>query len=247
MRGYDEASYGHGFADVYDDWYHGVSDVDATVATLARLADGGPVLELGVGTGRLAIPLAATGIDVHGVDSSPEMLAQLTAKSGAGRVRVRLGDMAIDLPEATFSLVFAAYNTFWNLLTEENQRTCFAQVAARLSAAGSFVIEASVPDATLHEPPQQVGLRSLSVDRVVLSVTSAHPDAQRTDGQFIEISETGGVRLRPWSVRWVTIEQLDQMAADVGLSCVQRWEAFDGTPFTASSSQHVSVYRRLGS
>lgn len=245
VRGYDDASYGEGFADVYDDWYAGITDVSASVATLATLAGDGPVLELGVGTGRLAIPLAATGLQVHGVDSSPAMLQRLAAKPGAEAVRVSLGDMSDDLPAGPFTLAFIAYNTFWNLLTEARQRDCFAHVAQRLSLGGLFVVEAFVPDLALHDPPSQVGVRSLTVDRVVLSVTRARVDEQLAEGQFIDISESGGVQLRPWSIRWVTVEQLDEMASAAGFALAERWEAFDRTPFTAASARHVSVYRKL--
>lgn len=244
MRGYNDSSYGDGFADVYDDWYAGITDIAATVATLGALANGGPVLELGVGTGRLAIPLAATGLAVHGVDSSAAMLQQLAAKPGSAAVQVTLGDMADELPVGRFTLAFIAYNTFWGLLTEERQRRCFSQVAERLADEGAFVVEANVPDPSLHDPPAQVGVRSMTVERVVLSVTQARVDEQLAEGQFIDITEAGGIRLRPWSIRWVTIEQLDAMAAAAGLAIVDRWEAFDRSPFTAVSTRHVSVYRK---
>ncbi|MCE9622915.1 MAG: class I SAM-dependent methyltransferase [Actinomycetia bacterium] len=244
MRGYDDASYGEGFADVYDDWYAGITDTDATVATLSALANGGRVLELGVGTGRLAIPLASTGLDVYGVDSSTAMLRQLAAKPNSAAVHVSLADMAEELPAGPFSLIFVAYNTIFNLTTEQRQRSCFAQVAQRLSDGGTFVVEAFVPDPSLHDPPSQVAVRSMAVDRVVLSVTQARVDAQLAEGHFIEITEAGGVRLRPWSIRWVTLEQLDNMAAAAGLALAERWEAFDRSPFSATSTRHVSVYRK---
>ena len=244
VRGYDDASYGDAFADVYDDWYAGITDVDSTVATLAALAKGGRVLELGVGTGRLAIPLAATGLEVHGIDSSAAMLQRLAAKPGAAAVHVVLGDMADDLPSGPFTLAFVAYNTFWNLLTEARQQSCFEQVAQRLTPDGVVVVEAFVPDPSLHDPPSQVSVRSLAVDRVVLSVTQARVDEQLAEGHFIDITEAGGVRLRPWSIRWVTLQQLDAMATTAGLALADRWEAFDKSPFGPTSARHVSVYRK---
>jgi SAM-dependent methyltransferase len=249
VRGYDDASYGEGFADVYDDWYADITDVDTTVATLAMLADGGRVLELGVGTGRLAIPLAAAGLHVHGIDSSAAMLQRLAAKPGGDRhfndkVNVSLGDMVDELPAGPFTLAFIAYNTIWNLLTEDRQRRCFKEVAKRLTDGGAFVVEAFVPDPALHDPPSQVGVRSMTVDRVVLSVTLGTVAEQRAEGHFIDISEAGGVRLRPWSVRWLTVEQLDEMAAAAGLALAERWQAFDRSPFSAASTRHVSVYRK---
>lgn len=244
MRGYDDASYGEGFADVYDEWYTGITDIGTTVATLSALAGNGPVLELGVGTGRLAIPLAATGLQVHGVDSSSAMLQQLAAKPGSDAVHVSLGDMSDDLPAGPFTLAFIAFNTFWNLLTEDRQRGCFTHVQRCLTADGVFVVEASVPDPALHDPPSQVGIRSLAVDRVVLSVTRARVEEQLAEGQFIDITESGGVRLRPWSIRWVTVAQLDAMADAAGFGLVERWEAFDRSAFSPASERHVSLYRK---
>ena len=244
VRGYDDASYGDGFADVYDDWYAELTDVDATIATLSALAGDGPVLELGVGTGRLAIPLAAAGLQVYGVDSSAAMLQRLAAKAGGSAVHVTLGDMAIDLPTGPFSLAFCAYNTFCNLLTEASQRGCVSNVAERLTTGGALVVEAFVPNPSLHDQSAQIGVRSLAVDRVVLSVTIRTLADQRAEGQFIDITEARGVRLRPWSVRWVTVDQLDEMAAAAGLAISERWEAFDRSPFGPHSTRHVSVYRK---
>lgn len=243
MRGYDDASYGDAFADVYDDWYHDISDVDATTAALTTLAGAGPVLELGVGTGRLAIPLAAAGLTVHGLDTSAAMLQQMAAKPGGERVHPHVGDMVDGLPAGPFSLVFVAYNTFFSLLTEERQRACFTQVAARLAPDGVFVIEAFVPDPA-HDPGNGISVRSLTADRVVLSVSTFDTDAQRAEGQYVDITEAGGVRLRPWSIRWATPTQLDAMAAAAGLTCGDRWEDFSGTLFGPDSPRHVSVYRR---
>ena len=118
MRGYDDTSYGAAFADVYDDWYQGISDIDATIADLVELAGGGAVLELGVGTGRLAIPLAyhAQGPStVAGIDTSPAMLDRLRANDPEHRIEVSCGDMVDDLPDGPFTLVFVAYNTIFNL------------------------------------------------------------------------------------------------------------------------------------
>ncbi|MDO8363764.1 MAG: class I SAM-dependent methyltransferase [Actinomycetota bacterium] len=245
MHGYHDASYGDAFADVYDDWYQGISDIEATTAALARLAaqaGGGRVLELGVGTGRLAIPLAATGLEVHGLDTSAAMLARMAAKPGGAAVHAHAGDMVDGMPEGLFAVVFVAYNTLFNLLTHQRQQECFQAARARLTEGGSFVIEAFVPDAQ-HDPESNVTVRSVTADRVVLSVSSSNPAEQQAEGQYVDITEAGGVRLRPWSIRWATPEQLDGMAAAAGLALAQRWEAFDGTPFTVDSPRHVSVYQ----
>jgi SAM-dependent methyltransferase len=247
VHGYGPTSYGDGFADVYDDWYAGVSDVAATVASIAGLADGGRVLELGVGTGRLAVPLAhagaATGMEVHGIDTSAAMLDRLRAKDPDGRVTTHLGDMVDDLPAGPFTVVFVAYNSLFNLTDPDRQRACFTAVAERLTPGGRFVVEAFVPD----EPPRvgsEVTVRSLTVDRVVLSVSVHRPDDRVAEGQFVELSAEGGVRMRPWMIRYATPAELDDMAAAAGLELEHRWRGFDDHSFERDDERHVSVYRR---
>jgi ubiquinone/menaquinone biosynthesis C-methylase UbiE len=246
MNGFESTSYGDAFADVYDDWYANVSDVDSTVAFLAHLAGqthSFAVLELGVGTGRLAMPLAAAIAkqSVIGIDSSEKMLAVLTAKDHQGSVTAILGDMVADLPDTALGLVFVAYNTLFSLTSAGNQQACFSEVAKRLVAGGHFVIEAFVPD----DHPQtgdHIEVRTMTRDSVVLSVSRSHPDLT-IDGQFIQFTEAGGIRLRPWQILPSTPEQLDEMAAIAGLELVQRMESFAGTAFSTQSTRHVSVYR----
>jgi SAM-dependent methyltransferase len=243
VRGYGSNSYGDGFADVYDEWYADVTDVDATVARLAELAGpGGNVLELGVGTGRLAVPLADAGLSVTGIDSSTAMLEQLASRDPDGRVVSIAGDMVDDLPAGPFDAALVAYNTLFNLLADGAQQRCFAAVARRLRPGGRFVVEAFVPDAD-QASGSDVSVRSMEVDRVVLSVSRHSPDGQQASGQFVEFTESGGVRLRPWSVRWATVEQLDAMAAAAGFDREARFGSMSGEPFTDDSAQHVTVYR----
>jgi SAM-dependent methyltransferase len=248
MRGYDERSYGDGFADVYDEWYADVTDVDATVARMLSLAGpGGRVLELGVGTGRLAVPMAAAGLLVVGVDSSAAMLDRLSerdvAGDVAGDVTAICGDMVVDLPDGPFDAALVAYNTIFNLLDEATQNRCFVEVAQRLRPGGAFVVEAFVPDADRRaRPTSDVSVRTLAVDHVVLSVAVDDPDNQRAEGQFVQFSESGGVRLRPWSIRWATPAQLDEMADRAGLTLVERFSDMAGAEFDDDSDQHVSIY-----
>jgi SAM-dependent methyltransferase len=246
MRGYHERSYGDGFADVYDEWYADVTDVDATVRRMTALAGaGGSVLELGVGTGRLAVPMAAAGLRVVGVDSSQPMLDRLTARDPAGTVTVIRGDMVDDLPEGPFDAALVAYNTIFNILDGDGQQRCFDAVAARLRPGSTFVVEAFVPDA--DRPPgstSDVSVRSLAADHVVLSVSVDDPEHQRAEGQFVQFTESGGVRLRPWSIRWSTPDQLDAMAERAGLVLRERTADMAGAPFTHDSEQHVSIYEK---
>jgi SAM-dependent methyltransferase len=249
MDGYDERTYGDAFADVYDEWYAGISDVDVTVDDLLDLAGAGPVLELGVGTGRLAVPLAeagrAAGVRVVGVDASAAMLARLTERDTARLVHAVEADMVRGLPAGPFTLVFVAYNTLFNLTDDGAQTACFQAVAERLVPGGRFVVEAFVPE----HPPRtgdDVAIRTMAADRVVLSLSRHDPSRQAAAGQFVELTEAGGVRLRPWSIRYATPAQLDAAAELAGLALEHRWEAFGRSPFGPDSPRHVSVYRSDG-
>jgi SAM-dependent methyltransferase len=250
MEGYDATTYGEAFADVYDEWYAAISDVDATVATLLELAGAGPVLELAVGTGRLAVPLARAGagrrLAVSGIDASAAMLARLAARDPDRLVETVIGDMAADLPHGPFSLVVIAYNSLFNLTEASAQAACFAAVASRLARHGRFVVEAFVPDEPFPDG-DAVEVRSMTAERIVLSVTRNTAATQSAAGQFVEFAggpgENATVRLRPWAIRYATPAQLDAMASTAGFTLEHRWEDFARQPFTPDSARHVSVYR----
>lgn len=251
MDGYDRATYGDRFAEVYDDWYDGITDAEACAALVAALADlggdlgGGPVLELGVGTGRLAVPIAALGVEVVGVDASAAMLEQLSAKAGDASVEAVLGDMADPpLGDRRFAVVLIAYNTLFNLVEVDEQRRCLATAADRLLPGGSVVVEAFVPEAERFE--QQVTPRTITADRVVLAVSRSDPATQEAMGQYVDIT-AAGIALRPWHIRWSTPEQLDALAAEAGLALADRWAGWDRAPFGPDAAAHVSRYVRAGS
>lgn len=249
MEGYDARTYGDRFAEVYDDWYGDVTDATACTAHLARLvhtSGGGPVLELGVGSGRLALPLVERGLVVHGIDASAAMVERLRAKPGGDQVRVTVGDMAeLALADAPrFALVFVAFNTFFNLATEEAQRRCLQRVAALLAPEGRFVLEAFVPD----DDPEPVATaavqpRHIAADEVVLTVSQIDRSAQTISGQHVHLRESG-IRLRPWHLRYASPAQLDAMAASAGLELESRTGGWLGEPFDEHSGVHVSTYRR---
>jgi len=246
MDGYDDTTYGEAFADIYDEWYEGISDADVTVATLLDLAGDGPVLELGVGTGRLSVPLAIAGapagLAVTGIDASPAMLERHASRDTDGLVTVETGTMEGPLPGGPFGLVFVAYNTLFNLTDRDRQLRCFASVAEVLTPGGRFVVEAFVPWPA-PDRDDEVSVRSLTADRVVLSVSVRQHDLQIAEGQFVEITEAGGVRLRPWSIRYAAPAELDEMAGAAGMEVEQRWESFAQDAFSAESERHVTVYR----
>jgi len=242
VDGYNDATYGDRFVDVYDQWYGGADtdrDTADAVAFLTEVAAGGTALELGAGTGRLAIPLAATGLAVTGLDSSQAMLDALAAKPGADLVATRVGDMAGPLPDGPWALVFVARNTFFNLTSEDAQRRCLAEVARTLGPDGRFVLEAFVPDGSRQRSSVQV--REVELDRVVLFVDRHDPDTQQAWSSFVELTPTGNT-FRPCHVRYATPAQLDSMAAAAGLVLLDRHERWDRTPFTGDSPTHVSTY-----
>ncbi|MEQ8840032.1 MAG: class I SAM-dependent methyltransferase [Acidimicrobiales bacterium] len=242
MDGYGPETYGESFADVYDEWYGDVSDVEATVNGVVALAAGGPVLELGVGTGRLAIPIAAAGLEVVGVDASPAMLARLAAKPGAGSVQAVLADMAAPpVAPAHFSVAFAAFNTFFNLTDSSAQQRCAAALATVLRPGGCVAIEGFVPpDNGLTDGG--VSVREVTNDRAVLSVSSHDAAAQHIRGQHIDIS-AAGIVMRPWMLHYQSPDQLDALFLGAGFARERRHADWTGAPFDENADTHVSVYR----
>ena len=248
MQGFDPTTYGQGFADVYDEWYGDGADVDDTVDLLAGLAGGHPVLELGIGTGRLALPLAARGVEVHGIDASPAMVERLRAKPGGGAIPVETGDFA-DVGAAVaggFGVVFVAFNTLFNLTSAEAQARCFANVARRLRPGGRFVVEAFVPDPDRFPEGGSVSPTIIEADRVVLLVARQDRAAQTVTASHVSITEDG-IRLRPLFLRYSSPDELDGMAVAAGLRLEDRWAGWDGRPYDDDAERHVSVYRQAAS
>jgi SAM-dependent methyltransferase len=178
---YDPTTYGDRIADVYDEWFAVPSDTEDTVGFLSDLAGSGPVLELGIGTGRVALPLAQRGHEVRGVDASEAMVEKLRAKTGGEHIPVTIGDFAeLDIEEE-FSLVYVVFNTFFALLSQEEQVRCFENVARRLrDEGGAFVIEVFVPDMTRWDRNQWIEARHVGNDNVVLDAARHDPAEQRS-------------------------------------------------------------------
>jgi SAM-dependent methyltransferase len=241
MEDKGERTYDGRCADVYDQWF-GYFD-EAAVDVLEGLAGGGRVLELGIGTGLLALPLAARGVEVHGIDSSPEMVARLRAKPGGDRVPVTLGDFADAEAAGEFSLVFVVYNTFFALGSQEEQVRCFGNVAARLAPGGAFVVEAFVPDPAQFTAGHGLRVLHSEAGRVGLKVSQHDPVGQKIKSQHVVITE-GGARLFPVEVRYAWPSELDLMARLAGLRLRARWGGWRREEFGAKSEKHVSVYER---
>lgn len=247
MQGYDRATYGDRFADVYDDWYPGGPDTVTAVAAISALAASegatpGPVLELGVGTGRLAVPLSEAGLAVTGLDASSAMLDRLAAKPGGQRIVAVLGDMAGPLPDGPFAVVVLARNTFFNLTTDDAQHRCLTEVRRVLAPEGRLVLEAFVPEER-SDTRSSVEVRDISADRVVLFVDRHDPVTQEAWSSFVELTASG-TTFRPCHVLYRRPDQLDAMAVAAGLRLQERWSGWDGRRFDDDSPSHVSIYRR---
>jgi SAM-dependent methyltransferase len=244
MRDYTASTYGDHIAARYDD-LEGSMDPAACVEFLAGLAGVGPALELGIGTGRVALPLAARGVEVHGLDASRKMVAKMRAKKGGKRIPVTFGDFR-DVPVAgEFALVYVVFNTFFSLLTQEDQVRCFAAVARRLRPGGVFVIEAFVPDPTRFDRHQRTETFGVGVDYAHVGVNRYDPVGQVVSGQHIEIVR-GRVKAYPLCIRFAWPSELDLMARLAGLHLRERHGGWRREPFTAASGAHVSVYERPG-
>ena len=237
----DPGLFGRLWAATYDG--PGNPDPAPAVDFLAPLADGGPVLELAVGTGRVALPLAARGIAVEGVEASPEMVAHLRAKPGGADMPVTIGDMA-DVPVAgPYRLVFLVFNTLFNLVSEERQAACFRNVARVLAPGGAFVIETFVPDPADFDRDEQVQVREVTEDSATIRVHRYDRAAQTFVRQTVTF-DAAGVHLKPFAMRYAWPEQIDELAERAGLRLTERYADWDRSPFDADSRSHISVYRR---
>ena len=243
MEQWRSETFGQRHAADYDRGSHR-DDTDATVDLLASLAGSGPVLELAVGTGRVALPLAARGVRVDGLEISPEMVEQLRAKPGGGDLDVVIGDMADFRLPARYPLVFLVFNSLFNLVTQDEQVRCFERVAEHLTDDGIFVIECLVPTSLQRlRGDQYVDAEAIGLDHVVFDVGRHDPVHQRLDEMHVVLTEQG-VRLYPVVTRYAWPAELDLMARLAGLRRRDRWAGWHREPFTADSRQHVSVYGR---
>lgn len=240
MEKYEPSTYGDRIAPIYDDLYGGF-DPSIAVGTLSELAGDGPVLELAIGTGRVAIPLSKTGLSVVGIDASSAMIERLHAK--ADHIPVSTGDFANVDVSGTFSLIYVVFNTFFALSTQEDQIRCFNNVASHLGPGGRFVIEAFVPDLKRFDRGQRTQATSIATDSITLEASIHDMALQRVDSQHV-IVRNGSIELYPVSLRYAYPAELDLMGRLAGLDLEHRWGDWNRDPFTSSSQKHVSVYRK---
>jgi SAM-dependent methyltransferase len=231
---YDESA-----ADMFDP-----AKVDPVVDFLAELASDGSALELGIGTGRIALPLAQRGIRVHGIDLSEAMVARLRAKSGADQIGVTIGDFATTTVEERFSVAYLVFNTIMNLTSQGEQVACFLNVAAHLQPGGCFVVEVGVPD--LQRLPPGETVRPFTVTPTRLGFDEYDIAGQGLISHHYWMDD-GRLETVSMPFRYVWPAELDLMARLAGMSLRERWSGWNRESFTSESRQHLSVWEMNGS
>ncbi len=218
--------------------------VDPVVDFLAGLAGQGAALELGIGTGRIAIPLARRGIRVHGIDLSEAMVAKLQAKLGAEQIGVTIGDFATTTVDGRFSVAYVVFNTIMNLTTQDGQVACFKNVAAHLEPGGCFVIEVMVP--ALQRLPPGETVRALTVSATRLGFDEYDIASQGLISHHYSVVD-GNLEVVSMPFRFVWPAELDLMARLAGMRLRERWSSWKREPFTSDSTKHVSVWEKTAS
>jgi len=238
--------FGERVAERFDERYAHLADatvVEPIVAFLADLARGGAALELGIGTGRIALPLAERGVRVHGIDLSEAMVARFRAKPGAEQVGVTIGDFATTAVEATFTVAYLVSNTIMNLTTQDEQVACFCNVAEHLEPNGCFVVEVLVPGLRRLPPgetfqPFDVGPTHLGFDEYDVAHQGLVSHHYWIDDGEVEVFSL------PFRYAWPS--ELDLMARLAGMTLRERWGGWKREPFTSDSNAHVSVWEKSG-
>lgn len=243
MDDYGISTYGDRIAGVYDSWYQERLDPAAAVEMLAGLAGSGRALELGVGTGRVAIPLAARGVQVEGIDASEEMVARMRAKPGGADIPVHMGDFADVGVDGLYSLIYIPFTTFFALSSQDEQLRCMRNVRAHLDAGGCFVMDAFVPDVRRYTYNQCTYVADVKLDQVMIDVSTHDPVNQTIMSSHVLFEDGGTVRLFPVMVRYAWPAELDAMGLASGLVLADRFGDYERRRFDASSTRHVSVYR----
>jgi SAM-dependent methyltransferase len=236
--------FGPRVAERFDERYAHQADpavVAPVVDFLVGLAGDGAALELGIGTGRIALPLAERGVRVHGIDMSEAMVDRMRAKPGGDRIAVTIGDFATARVDETFSVAYLLVNTIMNLTTQDEQVACFRNVSAHLGPGGCFVVEVQVP--RLQRLPPGERFQPFDVSPTHLGVDEIDIATQRLVSHHYWI-EDGQVELLSPPFRYVWPSELDLMAQLAGMSLRERWGDWTRAPFTNESSKHVSVWQK---
>jgi SAM-dependent methyltransferase len=239
-----EVQFNERIASAYDATSRGMYDpavLEPTVDFLATLAGDGAALELGIGTGRVALPLSARGVEVHGIDISAPMVERLRAKPGAENIDVTIGDFATTKVDHTFRLAYLVFNTITNLTTQDEQVACFENVAAHLEPGGCFVIEVHIPE--LQRLPPGETVRPFRVTPTHLGFDEFHLAEQILySHHYFPVGDKLEVFSAPY--RYVWPAELDLMARIAGMRLRERWADWDRSPFTGESRKHISVWEK---
>ncbi|MEV4343625.1 class I SAM-dependent methyltransferase [Actinoplanes sp. NPDC049596] len=240
-----QAAHWDQWAPFYDSDSVGHLDHRPAVDLLAELAGAGPALELGIGTGRVALPLADRGVPISGIDASPEMIDVLHRHRGDRKIDARIADMANFRPPTSspFPLIYVTSSTFFLLGTAQRQIACLRSVADSLTVDGCFAIEASFPD-VITAQGQQVIVRDVDDSHLRLTIQAHDPVGQLVTSQEIRLQSDGTWRMLPSVRRYVSPAELDLMAQLAGLQLRDRYGGWDRSPLTTTSTRHVSIYRR---
>jgi SAM-dependent methyltransferase len=231
-------------ADRYEAYWPELFDpavVEPAVSFLAELAGTGAALELGIGTGRIALPLRQRGVPVHGIELSPAMVAQLQAKPGASDIGVTIGDFATTKVGQTFQVAYLVRNTIMNLTTQDEQVECFRNVAAHLDPGGCFVTEVVVPE--LQRLPPGETVRAFTVTPTHLGFDEHDIVAQRLVSHHYWVID-GQLETFSSPFRYVWPSELDLMARLAGMTLRERWSDWNRQPFMSDSRQHISVWEK---
>ena len=247
---WDEKVYGERIASIYDDLYEDAFDKAGAVAFLAERSRGaeghgeGKALELAIGTGRIAVPLAQHGVDVSGIDISEAMVERLRAKPGGADIPVTMGNFADVGVPGPFDLIYLVFNTIFALTTPEEQVELFRNVSARLTDQGVFVVEAFVPDLSRFARFQNTEVNDVTVDGVNVSFSRHDPATQTFSSQQVMIREEG-IKMVPVHLRYIWPSEMDLMAKLAGLELRERYASWHRDPFNSESKAHVSVYGKV--
>ena len=244
MKEFGPSTFGELNATDYDD-LHDPGTTEESVDLIAEIAGSGRILELAIGTGRVALPLARRGFSVQGIDGSSEMVAKLRQKPGGDTIPVSIGDFADVDVEGSFDLVFLVFNTLFNLTSQDEQVRCFRNVAEHLNDGGAFLVEAFVPDVTKFTDGQRMRAMQVGFDSVWFEAAMHDPVRQVIEHQRVRMT-ADGVRMIPLPMRYAWPAEIDLMAKLAGLELEHRWGGWDRSPFTAKSDFHISVYRKIG-
>jgi SAM-dependent methyltransferase len=230
------ASYDEDAAEMFDP-----ATLDPAVDFLAGIAGGGPALELGIGTGRIALPLVERGVPVHGIELSRAMATRLRDKPGGDSIGVTIGDFATTTVDATFSVAYVVFNTIMNLTTQEAQVTCFRNVAAHLRPGGRFVVEVMVPELR-RLPPGEV-FRAFHGSESSWGIDEYDVATQGLVSHHLELVD-GELERTSMPFRYVWPAELDLMAELAGMRLRERWAGWAREPFTNESRAHISVWEK---